>query len=100
MVRGTAETVLWDPEKILGFNENEGAVIKEIGGTVADLLLGSDSNRQLQFQRLFSGQGLDTVFKSTLKAVTDNPYILKIGHQGFKKVFIEVADQVETVQAP
>ena len=97
MVKGAAETVLSDPQKILGASETEGVVIREVGGTVADLLIGNDDNRRLQFASLFSGDGLETVVKATLRAVTDNPDILKIGNKGLKKVLIEVADELEQV---
>jgi hypothetical protein len=97
MVKGTAETVLSDPQKILGASKTEGVVIQEVGGAVADLLIGKDDNRRLQFASLFSGDGLETVVKATLSAVTDNPDILKIGNDGLKKVLIEVADELEQV---
>ena len=97
MVKGTAGTVLGNPQKILGVSKTEGVVIKAVGGTVADLLTGADDNRRLQFAKLLSGDGLETVIKATLNAVTDNPGILKIGNDGLKKVLIEVADELELI---
>ena len=97
MVKGTAETVLTNPQKILGVSQTEGVVINEVGGSVADLLIGNDDNRRLQFAKLLSGNGLETVIKASLNAVTDNPDILKIGKDGLKSVLIEVADELELI---
>lgn len=100
MVRGASEAALSNPQKILRVGGAEGAVIREIGGTVADLLLGGDAGRRLNFQRLFSGDGLEIVTRASLKAVTNNPDVLKIGNEGLKKVLVEVAGTLESVRDP
>lgn len=96
LVRGATGVVLTDPEKILGVREDESAVIREVGGTFAELLLGGDDDRRLRFEKVFSGEGLDNIVRSALKAVSENPGILDIEHKGLRRIIVDIADELET----
>ncbi len=88
-VKGGFDTVLADPNTILGVNDDQGKFIKEVGGTIADLLIGPD---RLRFQALFSGDGINTVVKAALSAAAKNPAILKIDNQGIRNIIVGVAE--------
>jgi hypothetical protein len=94
MVSGAANVVLTDPEKILGAGKEEAPVIKEVGGTMADLLLGGDDAQRLQFEALFSGEGLNEVVKASLKAVSENPAILGVNNRGLRQLIVDVSGEL------
>lgn len=89
VIKGGMDTILADPKTLLGVGDAEAKCIQEVGGTIAELVIGSDS---LKFQGLFSGEGINTVIKASLQAVAKNPDILKIGNQGLRNIIVGVAD--------
>ncbi len=89
VLKGSTETVLADPNTLLGFGDAEARFIREVGETMADLVLGSD---RLQFQALLSGKGINTVIKAALQATAKNPEILKIDNHGLRNIIVGVAE--------
>jgi hypothetical protein len=89
VIKGSTDTVLTDPNTVLGFGETETRFIQEVGGTIAGLLIGTD---RLRFQALLSGEGVNTVIKSALRATAKNPEILKIDDQGLRNIIVGLAD--------
>jgi hypothetical protein len=89
VVKGGFDTVLADPNTVLGVGEPEAKFIQEVGGTISNLLIGPD---RLRFQQLMAGEGINTVIKSALSAVANNPDILRIGNQGLHQIIVGVAD--------
>lgn len=96
LVKGGAETVLDNPVLFLGVEPGaESNVVTQVGETVTDLLIGEDG---VTFRRLVSAEGLNTVVKSGLEAVASNPEILKLDHEGLKKILIAVAEDVSQLE--
>ncbi|MBT8364754.1 MAG: hypothetical protein KJP23_08620 [Deltaproteobacteria bacterium] len=89
VVKGSFDTVLADPNTVLGVGDPEASFIQEVGGTISDLLIGPD---RLRFQALMSGEGVNTVIKSALQATAKNPDILRIDNQGLRNIIVGVAD--------
>ncbi len=89
VIKGSTDTVLADPNTVLGFGETETRFIQEVGGTIADLLIGAD---RLRFQALLSGEGVNTIIKAALRATAKNPEILKIDNQGLRNILVGLAD--------
>ena len=91
VIKGSTDTVLTDPNTILGLGEPEANFISEVGATMADLVIGPD---RLRFQTLLSGEGVNTVIKSALRAIGRNPGILKVDNQGLRSILNGVADGI------
>lgn len=89
LIKGGTSTVLTAPNTLLGFGKTESKIIQEVGGTIADLLIGPD---RLRFQALLSGEGVNTVIKAALRATAKNPGILKVDNQGLRNIIVGVAD--------
>jgi hypothetical protein len=89
VIKGSTDTVLADPNTVLGFGETETRFIQEVGGTIAGLLIGTD---RLRFQALLSGEGINTVIKAALRATAKNPEILKVDNQGLRNIIVGLAD--------
>jgi len=89
IVKGSFDTVLADPNTVLGVGDPEAKFIQEVGGTISDLLIGPD---RLRFQELMSGEGINIVIKSALQATAKNPDILRIDNQGLRNIVVGVAD--------
>ncbi len=89
VVKGSFDTVLADPNTVLGVGDPEAKFIQEVGGTISDLLVGPD---RLRFQKLMSGEGVNVVIKSALQATAKNPDILRIDNQGLRNIMVGVAD--------
>ncbi len=89
VVKGGFDTVLADPNTVLGAGDAGAKFIQEVGGTISNLLVGPD---RLRFRELMSGEGVNTVVKSALQAIAKNPGILRIDNQGFHHIFVGVAD--------
>lgn len=96
LVKGGADAVLGNPVLFLDVSPGaEANVVTQVGETVADLLIGDEC---VTFRRLLSAEGLSTVVRSGLDAVAKNPEILKIDHDGLKKILIAVADDVSKLE--
>jgi hypothetical protein len=91
VIQGGTDTILADPCTVLGIGTAEGKLLQEVGGTIADLVIGPD---KLRFQALFSGEGINTVVKAALKAAARNPEILRIDHQGLRNMIVGVAEGI------
>jgi hypothetical protein len=91
VIKGSTDTVLTDPNTVLGLGETESRFIQEVGGTIAGLLIGND---RLRFQSLLSGEGVNTVIKAALRATAKNPEILKIDNQGLRNIIVGLADSL------
>jgi len=89
VIKGSTDTVLADPNTVLGFGETETRFIQEVAGTIASLLIGTD---RLRFQALLSGEGINTVIKAALRATAKNPEILKVDNQGLRNIIVGLAD--------
>ena len=89
VVKGSTDTVLADPNTVLGFGETETQFIQEVGGTIASLLIGKD---RLRFMALLSGEGVNTVIKAALQATAKNPEILKVDNHGLRNIIVGLAD--------
>ena len=89
VIKGSTDTVLADPNTVLGFGETETRFIQEVAGTIAGLLIGTD---RLRFQALLSGEGINTVIKAALRATAKNPEILKVDNQGLRNIIVGLAD--------
>lgn len=89
VVKGSFDTVLADPNTVLGVGDPEAKFIQEVGGTISELLIGPD---RLRFQELMSGEGVNIVIKSALQATAKNPDILRIDNQGLRNIIVGVAD--------
>jgi hypothetical protein len=79
VIKGGTDTVLNDPNMVLGLGEAEAGFVSEVGKAMAELLIGSD---RLRFKTLLSGEGLNTVIKAALRATAKNPEILRDTRQG------------------
>jgi hypothetical protein len=89
VVKGGVDTVLADPKTVLGVRDAEAKFIQEVGGTIAELVIGPE---KLKFQELLSGEGVNTIIKAALGAAAKNPDILRIGNQGLRNIIAGVAE--------
>lgn len=89
VVKGSFDTVLEDPNTVLGVGEAESLFIQQVGGTIAELLVGPE---RLRFQMLLSGEGVNMVIKAALQATAKNPGILRVGNQGLRNIIVGIAD--------
>jgi hypothetical protein len=89
VVKGSTDTVLSDPNTVLGVGDAQARFIQEVGTTIADLVIGPD---RLRFQALLAGEGVNTVIKAALRATANNPEILRIDNQGLGNIIAGVAD--------
>lgn len=91
-VKGGADTVLTNPECVLGVGEKEeGEVVKVVCESITDLVFGDDT---LDFKPLLSGNGIETVVKSFLDGVARNPGFIKIGDEGIKNILVGIANDL------
>ncbi|UCE64158.1 MAG: hypothetical protein JSU59_03165, partial [Nitrospirota bacterium] len=94
--KGAAETVLAEPGRYFKIKPGaESGVVVEVGNTITNLLLGE---RQLEFRRLFSAEGLDKVAKSALTAIAKNPEILKIDNKGVENIIVALAENLSKLE--
>lgn len=89
VVKGGVDTVLANPNAVLGVGNAEARFIREIGGTIADLVIGPN---RLQFQALLSGEGINTVIKAALQGIAKNPAILRGDNQGLHAILVGIAN--------
>ena len=94
IVKGGTQTVLANPQGVLGVGKNEGQIIKMVGESMADLVLGDGT---LDMKPLLSGDGLEIMVKSVLTAVSKNPGFINIGSKGLKAVLISIAEELSEV---
>ena len=91
-VKGGADTVLTNPECVLGVGKKEeGEVVKVVCESITDLVFGDET---LDFKPLLSGNGIETVVKSFLDGVARNPGFIKIGDEGIKNILVGIADDL------
>ena len=91
-VKGGADTVLTNPECVLGVGKKEeGEVVKVVCESITDLVFGDNT---LDFKPLLSGNGIETVVKSFLDGVARNPGFVKIGDEGIKNILVGIANDL------
>jgi len=85
--------VLSDPERFLGVaQEGQAALVSQVGQAMLGLVLDNDD---LQLDRLFSRQGLETITKSTLAVVGAHPEILlRSNNTGLQKLLSGIATEL------
>ena len=91
-VKGGADTVLTNPECVLGVGKKEeGEVVKVVCESITDIVFEDDA---LDFKPLLSGNGIETVVKSFLDGVARNPGFIKIGDEGIKNILVGIANDL------
>ena len=91
VIKGGADTVLADPNTVLGLGETEAGFVREVGKVVADLVIGPE---KVRFQPLLSGEGMNTVVKAALRATARNPGILRVDNHGLRGILVGIADGI------
>ena len=92
VVKSGAETILSDPVRFLSVQPGaEVNIVQQVGATLTDLIIGDD---ELKLGALLSGEALNKITKALLKAVAENPEVLKIGNDGFKSLIQELASEL------
>lgn len=89
LIKGASDTVLANPQQFFNVDDGESELIRTVGGTVTELLVGES---KVTFQALFSQEGLNRVVKAALAAVAANPNLVKLNNQGLKNVLVGLAD--------
>ena len=97
LIIGGAGPVLDNPHRFFTVGDAEADLIAQVGRSMSDLLLGED---KVTLRPLLSSEGLDTLVKSALTAVADNPDLLKSDSQGLKNVVGAVANHLAKMKAP
>ncbi|HVE42678.1 MAG TPA: hypothetical protein VNM14_22550 [Planctomycetota bacterium] len=96
LIKGGAETVLANPVRFLGVQEGaQAALVTQVGSVVTELVIGED---KVTFQRLLSGQGVESVVKSLLSALAKNPDLLRFENQGLKQLLLSLAEDLGKVE--
>lgn len=96
LFKGAAVTVLAEPGRYFKVKPGtKSEVVVEVGNTITNLLLGE---RQLEFRKLFSVEGLNDVTKSALTAVAKNPEILKVDNKGVENIIVALAEDLSKVE--
>ncbi len=88
VIKGGVDTVLANPKAVLGVSDAEADFVREVGKTVADLVIGEE---KLKFEALLSGEGINTIVKSALQAAAKNPDIFRTDNQGLRNIITGVA---------
>jgi hypothetical protein len=92
LLESGAETVLEHPVRFLGVHPGaQASAVTEVGRSVANLLLGDE---KITFRRLLSAEGLDSVVRSAVDAVAQNPELLKLQHRGLEGLLVATARDV------
>jgi hypothetical protein len=92
LVKSGAQTILSDPVRFLGIQQGaEVNVVQQVGTTLTDLIVGEN---ELQLRSFISGESLNTITKTLLTAVAENPEVLRIGNDGLKSLIQELAQDL------
>ena len=88
LVGSAGRAVLAEPDRFLGLDGFEGAVVKRAGTALLDLALEADD---IDLRRAFGREGLDAVLKATLGALADNPALMSVDNRGVEAVLGDLA---------
>jgi len=85
--------VLSDPKRYLDVEQaGQAALVSQVGASVLGLVL---DNSDLQLDRLFSRNGMETVIKSALKVIGEHPEILvQTDNAGLQKLLASIAGEL------
>ena len=92
VIKGAADTVLAHPELYIQLgSEAETTVANDVAKALAELVVGDE---ELQFRKLLSTSGINTIARAFLGSVAANPGVVSFGNEGVRKTIKDVAESL------
>lgn len=89
VLANAGEVIYAGPGFYLGIDDPANqALVSSVGKSILDVIIDSDT---VDLSKLISREGLDTIVKSALKTVSENPELIGIDHKGLINILSQIA---------